>query len=287
MLHHVLVAPKMIQPLRLLSLCHLTAQPPFFLRTFTTTPPFLLRTFTTTPHVHKHAPPLPPRTPIPEKDLTIAYVKGSGPGGQKINKTSSAVQIKHLPSGIVIKCQDTRSRDQNEKLAMKRLQDRLEQGEKGVESRVEKRWELLRKRKERAKKKSRRKYRALEEEGKTLEDGRDGEVEEGGSGTVEAEGEGKQQSSEMPARDTQLPPSYSATREAAIRAFMLEKGWTEDALEDIERERPGTLGSRSWELYMSSFALTLFDVDEFKAYMEAVWRKEADRIAKDEENHGG
>lgn len=135
-----------------------------------------LRTFTTTPLNHAPAP-LPPRVPLPEKDITISYLKGSGPGGQKINKTSSAVQIKHLPSGIVVKCQDTRSRDQNEKLALRRLQDRLEQGERGTESRVERRWEMLRKRKASKRKKAGRKYRALEE------------VEKQGEETVEAQDE--------------------------------------------------------------------------------------------------
>jgi protein subunit release factor B len=76
------------------------------------------------------------------------------------------VQIKHLPTGIVIKCQETRSRDQNEKIAVRKLQDRLEEMEKGEESRLAKRRELLRKRKRNREKKARRKYRALEEEGR-------------------------------------------------------------------------------------------------------------------------
>jgi hypothetical protein len=117
--------------------------------------------------------PLPPRTPIPCNDLTIAYLKGSGPGGQKINKTNSAVQIKHLPSGIVIKCQETRSRGQNEKIAMRKLQDRLEHARKedtDEESRISRRQELLRKRKESRRKKAKRKYRTLEREKKEGEE---------------------------------------------------------------------------------------------------------------------
>lgn len=123
--------------------------------------------FSTSSLLCKSEAPLPPRKVIPESDYTVAYLKGSGPGGQKINKTSSAVQIRHLPSGIVIKCQDTRSRDQNRKLAMRRLQDRLEYGEKsGTDevSRLERRWDMLRKRKERSRKKSVKKYAASDDD---------------------------------------------------------------------------------------------------------------------------
>ncbi|KIV99145.1 uncharacterized protein PV09_09175 [Verruconis gallopava] len=109
--------------------------------------------------------PLPPRTPIPDKDITIAYLKGSGPGGQKINKTNSAVQIKHLPSGIVIKCQETRSRDHNQKLAIRKLQDRLEEMEKGKDSRLGRRQELIRRRKRNAAKRARKKYGTTKAQG--------------------------------------------------------------------------------------------------------------------------
>ncbi len=63
---------------------------------------------------------------LKDEDLEEAFVKGSGPGGQKINKTSSAVQIKHLPSGLVVHCQDGRSQAQNRLLARWLLVEKLE-----------------------------------------------------------------------------------------------------------------------------------------------------------------
>lgn len=50
---------------------------------------------------------------VEEKDLVEKFVLGSGKGGQKVNKTSSCVYLKHLPTGIEIKCQKTRSREEN------------------------------------------------------------------------------------------------------------------------------------------------------------------------------
>ena len=49
------------------------------------------------------------RLRIKEADLLERFIRGSGPGGQKVNKTSSCVQIKHLVSGVEVKCQQSRS----------------------------------------------------------------------------------------------------------------------------------------------------------------------------------
>ncbi|MCJ1406390.1 hypothetical protein MMC19_000455 [Ptychographa xylographoides] len=105
---------------------------------------------------------MPPRPTVSEHDLTESFLKGSGPGGQKINKTSSAVQLKHLPTGLVIKSQATRSRSQNRKIARTLLAEKLEVLEKGDESRVSRKAAVKRKKKASAAKKTRRKYRALE-----------------------------------------------------------------------------------------------------------------------------
>lgn len=70
------------------------------------------------------------RLRIREADLVEKFVQGSGPGGQKINKTSSSVYLKHLPSRIEIQCQETRSRDRNREIARERLCDRIEQKQK-------------------------------------------------------------------------------------------------------------------------------------------------------------
>lgn len=107
---------------------------------------------------------LPPRTVLLDSDLIENFLKGSGPGGQKINKTSSAVQLKHIPTGIVVKYQDTRSREVNRKMARRILQDRIEELEKGEDARTRVRAREKSKKKASSAKKSRRKYRALEAE---------------------------------------------------------------------------------------------------------------------------
>jgi protein subunit release factor B len=63
---------------------------------------------------------------IREGDLLEKFVRGSGSGGQKINKTSNCVFLKHLPSGVCIKCQMDRSRELNRFLARRELCDQLE-----------------------------------------------------------------------------------------------------------------------------------------------------------------
>ncbi|KAL5339692.1 RF-1 domain-containing protein [Aspergillus crustosus] len=107
--------------------------------------------------------PLPPRLKLDDADITIAYLKGTGPGGQKINKTNSAVQLIHHPTGIVVKSQATRSRYQNEKYARQILADKVEQALKGDQSRTALKTERERKKKASKSKKSRRKYRELED----------------------------------------------------------------------------------------------------------------------------
>ncbi|KAI9661913.1 MAG: hypothetical protein M1821_009153 [Bathelium mastoideum] len=109
------------------------------------------------------AKPMPPRPTLDENEIEEAFLKGSGPGGQKINKTSSAVQLKHLPSGIVIKSQATRSRTQNRKIARRLLAEKLEEIQLGDQSRRAVKAQVAKKKKASADKKKRRKYRALEE----------------------------------------------------------------------------------------------------------------------------
>ncbi len=63
---------------------------------------------------------------IAEADLLEKFVRGSGAGGQKINKTSNCVFLKHLPTGVCIKCQMDRSREMNRFLARRELCEQLE-----------------------------------------------------------------------------------------------------------------------------------------------------------------
>lgn len=61
-----------------------------------------------------------------EEDLIEKFILGSGKGGQKINKTASCVYLKHIPSGLQVKCQRDRSRELNRYLARQEMCEKIE-----------------------------------------------------------------------------------------------------------------------------------------------------------------
>jgi protein subunit release factor B len=97
---------------------------------------------------------------VRESDLVEKFVLGTGRGGQKINKTSSCVYLKHLPSGIEVKCQRSRSRELNRFLARREICDRVDERTRGEQSRRQQEIERIRRRKRR--RSQRQKQRMLE-----------------------------------------------------------------------------------------------------------------------------
>lgn len=94
---------------------------------------------------------------LKEDDITEAFIRGSGPGGQKINKTSSCVQLKHLPSGIEIRCQKERSQALNRFHARRELCRRIEAVVLGRQSREQQAVEKIRRQKRRRSRRSKQK----------------------------------------------------------------------------------------------------------------------------------
>ncbi len=79
-------------------------------------------------------PPRAPQRPPPysldretlEREVEVDVFRASGPGGQHVNKTESALRLTHLPSGVVVTAQDSPSQHRNRETAFRRLAERLE-----------------------------------------------------------------------------------------------------------------------------------------------------------------
>lgn len=86
---------------------------------------------------------------IREADLSEQFIRSSGKGGQKVNKTSSCVQLIHKPSGIEIRCQTSRLQASNRFFARRDLCDRLEEKSLGIKSKKRQEREKIRRQKRR------------------------------------------------------------------------------------------------------------------------------------------
>ena len=84
---------------------------------------------------------------IKESDIRELFILSSKKGGQKVNKTSSCVYLKHAPTGIEVKCQEERSQVLNRFLARRILVDKIESLILGRESDEQKRYEKIRRQK--------------------------------------------------------------------------------------------------------------------------------------------
>ncbi|HOE79812.1 MAG TPA: peptide chain release factor-like protein [Smithellaceae bacterium] len=94
---------------------------------------------------------------VSEDDFEETFIRSSGPGGQKVNKSSSCVYLVHIPTGLSVKCQRERSQSLNRFLARRLLLDKIEKQQKSFiaaeKEKIEKIRRQKRKRSKRAKEK--------------------------------------------------------------------------------------------------------------------------------------
>jgi protein subunit release factor B len=88
---------------------------------------------------------------LQEKDLEETFVRSGGAGGQKVNKTSTCVHLKHIQTGLMVKVQKSRSQGLNRFYARRQLCELLENQQLGADSPKAKRIEKIRKQKDRRK----------------------------------------------------------------------------------------------------------------------------------------
>ena len=111
------------------------------------------------------------RLGVREDEFRETFIRSSGPGGQKVNKTSSCVHLVHLPTGLTVKCQQERSQSLNRFVARRLLLDRIERLRTGLVSAERMRIEKIRRQKRRRSRRVKEKIleaKHLQSEKKTL-----------------------------------------------------------------------------------------------------------------------
>lgn len=101
------------------------------------------------------------RLGIKESDILERFVRSQGHGGQKVNKTSTCVYLKHLPTGIEVKCQQERSQSLNRFLARRILVEKIENVVLGEESEKQQQIEKIRRQKRKRSKRAKEKVLQL------------------------------------------------------------------------------------------------------------------------------
>jgi protein subunit release factor B len=89
------------------------------------------------------------RLGVSEGDFRESFIRSSGPGGQKVNKSSSCVYLVHMPTGLSVKCQQERSQVMNRFLARRLLLDRIERLQRGMVNAEKQRIEKIKRQKRR------------------------------------------------------------------------------------------------------------------------------------------
>lgn len=92
-----------------------------------------------------------------EKDIEEKFIRGTGRGGQKVNKTSSSVYLRHIPTGIEVKCMKERSQSVNRFLARRELIQKIER-HLGIMTKEDTKREKIRRQKARKRRRSLHKY---------------------------------------------------------------------------------------------------------------------------------
>ena len=100
------------------------------------------------------------RLGIREEDIEESFVRSGGHGGQNVNKTATCVQLRHLPTGIEVKCQRERSQALNRHHARRILADKVDSLQRGAESEEQQRVEKLRRQKRKRSKRAKAKVLA-------------------------------------------------------------------------------------------------------------------------------